>query len=397
VADEQGILDAVRAEPDSDVPRLVYADWLEEHGGAPERARGELIRLQIDLARDREELPGRREKAFRARVLLDEYRERWLGQLRRLGVHEADFARGFVERVSVTLEDLDRHAEAIFAAGPLRRLWVLDVCGHAKEIRVPPNNRLTCLDLRGDMIDDGSLQSLLRLPNLDALRALDLQFNDLNDEAVRLLCEAPFFQRLSEIRCGCNPLTEDARQTLRERFGPRVSFDAERDEGHFYCIQNEDYLFTAGFGRNDVQVLFYGHDSELRLILFDHEGNFLLTQERGYWEPDRPAGDWQELSTEVRARWLKERTEAYAAERDRWLAAIDFRPATIRVKRFRLDDGGGIYDYPDTFAEVLNAPVHPDRADTEEWVEQWLAEGKFVYNFGDEDCWFNGAGEVTDT
>lgn len=47
-ADEAALLAAVRADPDDDTPRLVYADWLDDHD-RPERA--EFIREQIELAR----------------------------------------------------------------------------------------------------------------------------------------------------------------------------------------------------------------------------------------------------------------------------------------------------------------------------------------------------------
>ena len=46
---ENALLAAVLAAPDDDLPRLVYADWLEENG-QPERA--EFIRVQCDLAKD---------------------------------------------------------------------------------------------------------------------------------------------------------------------------------------------------------------------------------------------------------------------------------------------------------------------------------------------------------
>ncbi len=57
---EEALLAAVLADPGDDAPRLVYADWLDEHG-EPERA--EFIRVQIDLdrmAEDDEGRPGRR-------------------------------------------------------------------------------------------------------------------------------------------------------------------------------------------------------------------------------------------------------------------------------------------------------------------------------------------------
>jgi len=42
-ADERALIQAIIAAPDDDLPRLVYADWLEEHG-RPERA--EFIRMR---------------------------------------------------------------------------------------------------------------------------------------------------------------------------------------------------------------------------------------------------------------------------------------------------------------------------------------------------------------
>lgn len=43
-------LRAIIADPDNDVPRLIYADWLEEHG---ETARADFVRVQCELAKPR--------------------------------------------------------------------------------------------------------------------------------------------------------------------------------------------------------------------------------------------------------------------------------------------------------------------------------------------------------
>jgi uncharacterized protein (TIGR02996 family) len=42
------LLAEILANPDDDTPRLVLADWLEEHGATD---RASLIRVQIELAR----------------------------------------------------------------------------------------------------------------------------------------------------------------------------------------------------------------------------------------------------------------------------------------------------------------------------------------------------------
>jgi uncharacterized protein (TIGR02996 family) len=48
MSDADALLAAIRAAPDDDAPRLIYADWLDEHG---QSERAEFIRLQVLLAR----------------------------------------------------------------------------------------------------------------------------------------------------------------------------------------------------------------------------------------------------------------------------------------------------------------------------------------------------------
>src|SRR5262245_58810399 len=45
------LLAHAKENPDADTPRLILADWLEERGGASDRSRAELVRLQCRRAR----------------------------------------------------------------------------------------------------------------------------------------------------------------------------------------------------------------------------------------------------------------------------------------------------------------------------------------------------------
>src|SRR5690242_1443256 len=95
--DEEAFLRAICENPDDDLPRLVYADWLDERGDP----RGEFIRVQIGLWRGAGGAPGTAGGAERERELLFRHRSAWLG---RLGINlrgDAVFARGFVEQVAV--------------------------------------------------------------------------------------------------------------------------------------------------------------------------------------------------------------------------------------------------------------------------------------------------------
>lgn len=46
ISDGPALLDAILADPEEDTPRLVYADWLEEHG---QGERAEFVRVQVEL------------------------------------------------------------------------------------------------------------------------------------------------------------------------------------------------------------------------------------------------------------------------------------------------------------------------------------------------------------
>src|ERR1043165_9337458 len=54
MTDHHAFLRTILDHPDSDSPRLVYADWLDEHG---EQARAELIRVQCELEKLTDEDP----------------------------------------------------------------------------------------------------------------------------------------------------------------------------------------------------------------------------------------------------------------------------------------------------------------------------------------------------
>src|SRR5881275_2195430 len=107
------LLAAVLAAPDDDAPRLVYADWLDEHG-RPEWAA--FIRLQVELARLPKHEPRREVLARKAGRLLDLHRDEWLAELPEIvGVTWGAFERGFVSSVSVgSVAQFDRAAARVW-------------------------------------------------------------------------------------------------------------------------------------------------------------------------------------------------------------------------------------------------------------------------------------------
>jgi uncharacterized protein (TIGR02996 family) len=135
------LLKAVVASPDDDLPRLVAADWLDEHG-EPERA--EFIRVQIERAKaDSTELNWR-EKALWNNPFYgplwaqeacptiatlgfnsptgDTLRDLWL-----VGSERVTFRRGFPFRVRCTAAEWLRFGSGIVPRQPVRELS-LSVC-----------------------------------------------------------------------------------------------------------------------------------------------------------------------------------------------------------------------------------------------------------------------------
>jgi len=148
--DFHAFLRAVVAEPDEDLPRLAFADWLEEHGDAERAA---FIRTQVELARlvasglgntKEAEALRRSERSFLSASSY--HRPLWAAelcpQLVKLvppekglaGVHVdgADrvlFHRGFVESVTCSVSEWFVHGRSVCERQPVRTL-LLTGCGN---------------------------------------------------------------------------------------------------------------------------------------------------------------------------------------------------------------------------------------------------------------------------
>src|SRR5437763_14201269 len=104
MTDRAAFLAAIAAAPADDLPRLVFADWLDEHGD-PDRA--EFIRLQCAAAR------GEPADPTRVAALEAAHHVDWLGPFARVAFR-AEFRRGFVDHAVLP-------AAAFLAHGPTLR------------------------------------------------------------------------------------------------------------------------------------------------------------------------------------------------------------------------------------------------------------------------------------
>jgi uncharacterized protein (TIGR02996 family) len=116
---ERALVEAIRAQPEDDVPRLVYADWLQDRGDP----RGEFIHAQVrwEQARRAWDVAAMKQQAARERGLRQQHEKAWLAPLEALGLYGAEFRRGFVEGAGIKAAKFLKNGARLFDLAPLLR------------------------------------------------------------------------------------------------------------------------------------------------------------------------------------------------------------------------------------------------------------------------------------
>jgi uncharacterized protein (TIGR02996 family) len=200
----EGLLSAIRDEPYSDEPRLILADWLDDHG-EPERA--EFIRVQCALGRLPEYHDFRPDLEARERGLLLLHKDEWLSSSG-LGYAERFFSRGFVERVDISARVLLDHPDTLLGSGLVRHLSVHfgEESEFAALARLPQLRSVRRLSLSGGDLPPSALGALLDSPYLQQLTALALAFDEVSRDTLARLAGA--LRSLHEVnlsQCGLGP------------------------------------------------------------------------------------------------------------------------------------------------------------------------------------------------
>lgn len=143
MTERESFMKAIIDDPDNDQIRLVFADWLEEYGGEPERA--EFIRLQIELA-ERNVKPYNLcwESAIACRIvakdssnlvhrcsnILVEFGQKWWQEgnylINQLPIWKASWRRGFVSRIDCNMSQWREHGPAIVRNHPVQVVRIDD-------------------------------------------------------------------------------------------------------------------------------------------------------------------------------------------------------------------------------------------------------------------------------
>ncbi len=224
--------DALRADPDDDTTRLVYADWLDEQGEAD---RAGFIRLAVRLERLREDHPARPTLLSRYNDLRLTHGPAWLGQ-RPDSLEDVGYHVGLVCHAVFRDNAPVAEIESFLARHPIRTLTV----GGEKTVRdlarSPVLERIRCLVVRhglgrrrarlldelfnspfwrqldelhlaGEVVDNHLARVLVSTLALGSLRALRLDHTRLDDAGVVHLLEPPALPHLEEWHVDCGGAT----------------------------------------------------------------------------------------------------------------------------------------------------------------------------------------------
>jgi uncharacterized protein (TIGR02996 family) len=251
-ADRAAFLRAIADHPEDDLPRLVYADWLDEHG-QPERA--EFIRVQCERAARIAAGDGRlTELSVREQELLAVYGHAWATEWDGLrGVAWEGFGRGFVDTYYVSdVAEFVMSSDPALRAVPIGRLFLRSartsdlrtlvespVMAHLPDLSVggckfgnagaevlaatPGARRLRRLSLTRNQIGDRGAQALAESPHLADLRCLDLVGNRIGDTGAEALAAAPGWDHLEHLDVALNRIGREGKAVLRARYARAVN------------------------------------------------------------------------------------------------------------------------------------------------------------------------------
>lgn len=256
MSDEAALLQAVTERPTDDLPRLVYADWLEEQG---QSVRAEFIRLQCEIAKLQAgpvaEVYRNVPLFKRQQDILDYHQEELLGpEFDSIGPFQPVFERGFLAEVTVKAEQLEESPHWLAGLLPPPKVTVTGLAERLDSFLQSPVpfdrinsvmmqseanyfplrlnerqtaafaqasrwDRLHSLDLAGCGIGDASLMQLCTGERFPELIDLDLSDNLITDFGVLELLGSGIARNLKRLVLGGNPISDVGAFELADRLG----------------------------------------------------------------------------------------------------------------------------------------------------------------------------------
>ena len=228
--EQAALLAAICAEPDADAPRLVYADWLQEHG---DEEQAQFIRDSIALEWLKDHEDDKRQRTV-TRLNKIEHRSgvQWLSAV---GVRATDvvYDRGMVTGVAYNdFDDFREDAVPLFARVPVLNLTIhkttstdpgTEWLGEMAELPHLARLRTLALSNGGWPVSSSEWERFITSPHLANLEELSVQSAGLTDDDARVFDRCEHLGNLEELYLAGNGLTaEGALAVVRSPRLPRL-------------------------------------------------------------------------------------------------------------------------------------------------------------------------------
>jgi uncharacterized protein (TIGR02996 family) len=235
----------INAEPDDDVARLTYADWLSDRGDP----RGELIHLQSALE-SLQYTACKTPLRLRIRRLWIKFADQWTKELRELGVETVKFRGGFPFHIKIDGEAFLKFGREILKQfATIRSVELARAVPRYSEVSdVPELTQLTSLVLESAFRHTdfpAQLERLLDSPFLPNLTRLEIGPKLLNGDGFHVLVNSELLPQLEHLDISSNLIgVNEARQLAS------IQNDCQLESLNLaFCHLDEESLVELGMSR----------------------------------------------------------------------------------------------------------------------------------------------------
>jgi uncharacterized protein (TIGR02996 family) len=205
---EEGLLADIRDNAEDDTPRLIYADWLDEH---EQPLRAELIRVQVARDRLAPDDPARAPLEARSCAILDVHEDSWTAPLRPF-VLGCRYARGLIDEVEMEARAFADHADEVLRVAPVAALRIhVNGWQDVKTLtRVRQLLQVRRLTLQGGHIGGAGARILAESPHVANLKSLSLAGQSLGQPGTQALAGSRYVASLEVLDLSENNLSRSA-------------------------------------------------------------------------------------------------------------------------------------------------------------------------------------------
>ena len=203
--EESIFMDQILLDPDDDIPRLIYSDWLEDRGDP----RGEFIRLQCQIEKLDPSTEEHCDTYWRCVELLEANEEHWVA-----GVSDQldkwIFKRGFVEFVALSADRFLMHADQLLKQIPARSFELFEISSCVDELAASTHLlRVEGLSLDRSFSGSDTIQRLAVSENLANLKRLSLAHCSIGNQGISALAKAKHLFNLEFLDVDHNGISND--------------------------------------------------------------------------------------------------------------------------------------------------------------------------------------------